>query len=38
MHRGLEGGGDSRVLSQATSAQDKTVQVVDIEARVANLM
>ena len=34
----LKGGGDSRVLSQATSAQDKTVQVVDIEARVANLM
>lgn len=30
-------GGDSRVLSQATSAQDMTVQVVDIEARVANL-
>lgn len=29
--------GDSRVINQSTSAEDKTLQVVDVEARMANL-
>lgn len=29
--------GDSRVLRQSTQAEDKTLQVVDVEARIANL-
>lgn len=29
--------GDSRVVRQSTQAEDKTLQVVDIEARIANL-
>ena len=29
--------GDSRVLRQSTAAEDKTLQVVDIEARITNL-
>lgn len=29
--------GDSRVMRQSTQAEDKTLQVVDVEARIANL-